>query len=165
MGWLTKIFAGGLGKVIGQEGGIIDKFKLSSEEKQKFTLEMESLLQKRDSEIEQTIRAELGAKERVLVAELAQGDNYTKRARPTVVYAGLAFIFYNYCVVSTIQSLTGAAVVAFALPTEFWAGWAGIVATWSIGRSAEKRGVRGRAVSLITGNGQSRLLDDDDVRG
>ena len=84
--------------------------------------EMESLLQKPDSEIEQTIRAELGAKARALVAELAQGDNYTKRARPTVVYAGLIFIFYNYCVVPTIQSLTDAAVVAFALPTEFELG-------------------------------------------
>ena len=119
---MTKIFAGGVGKVIGQVGGLIDQFKLSPDEKQKFKLEMESLLQKPDSEIEQTIRAELGAKERALVAELAQGDNYTKRARPTVVYAGLIFIFYNYCVVPTIQSLTDAAVVAFALPTEFELG-------------------------------------------
>ncbi len=86
---MTKIFAGGVGNVIGQVGGIIDQFKLSPEQKQKFKLEMESLLQKRDSEIEQTSRAELGAKEHFLVAELAQGDNYTKRARPTVVYAGL----------------------------------------------------------------------------
>ena len=119
---MMKIFAGGAGKVIGQVGGIIDQFKLSLEEKQKFKLEMESLLQKRDSEIERTSRAELRAKERVLVAELAQGDNYTKRARPTVVYAGLIFIFYNYCVVPTIQSLTDTAVVVFALPTEFELG-------------------------------------------
>jgi hypothetical protein len=165
MGWLSRIFAGGVGKVIGQVGGIIDQFKLSPEEKQKITIEMESLLQKRDSEIEQTIRAELGAKERVLVAELVQGDNYTKRARPTVVYAGLAFIFFNYCVVPTIQSLTGAEVEAFKLPREFWAGWAGIVATWSIGRSAEKRGARNRLTSAITGNGHSRLMDDDSVQG
>ena len=119
---MTKIFAGGVGKVIGQVGSIIDQFKLSPDEKQKFKLETESLLQKPDSEIEQTSRAELGAKEHFLVAELAQGADYTKRARPTVVYAGLIFIFYNYCVVPTIQSLTDAAVVAFALPTEFELG-------------------------------------------
>ncbi len=84
MGWLGRIFGGGLGSLLGQVGGLIDRFKLPPGEKQKFMLEMETLVQKRDSEIEETIRAELGAKERVLGAELQQGDNYTKRARPTV---------------------------------------------------------------------------------
>lgn len=97
MDWLTKIFGGSIGTIVEQVGGVVDKFHLSGEEKQRFKLELESLLQKRDSEIEETMRAELQAKERILVAELTQGDSYTKRARPTVVYAGLAFIFLNYC--------------------------------------------------------------------
>ena len=161
MSWFTKIFSGSVGTLVEQVGGVVDQFHLSGEEKQKFKLELEALLQKRDSEIEETIRTELQSKERVLVAELTQGDSYTKRARPTVVYAGLVFMFLNYCIIPAIQSLAGAVVEPFELPTEFWAGWSGIVATWSIGRSAEKRGARNRLTSIITGSGTSRLLDEE----
>ncbi len=161
MSWITNLLGGSVGTLVGQVGGIVDQFHLSGEEKQRFKLELEALVQKRDSEIEETIRTELQAKERVLVAELTQGDNYTKRARPTVVYAGLGFIFLNYCIIPAIQSLTGAVVEPFELPTEFWAGWSGIVATWFIGRSAEKRGGHNRMTRIITGSGTSRLLDDE----
>ncbi|MCK5380279.1 MAG: hypothetical protein KAJ81_02340, partial [Candidatus Latescibacteria bacterium] len=81
MSWFTKIFSGSVGTLVEQVGGVVDQFHLSGEEKQRFKLELEALLQKRDSEIEETIRTELQAKERVLVAELTQGDSYTKRAR------------------------------------------------------------------------------------
>ena len=161
MSWITNLLGGSVGTLVGQVGGIVDQFHLSGEEKQRFKLELEALLQKRDSEIEETIRTELQAKERVLIAELTQGDNYTKRARPTVVYAGLGFILLNYCIIPAIQSLTGAVVEPFKLPTEFWAGWSGIVMTWSIGRSMEKRGARNRLTSVITGSGSSRLLDEE----
>jgi len=161
MSWITNLLGGSVGTLVGQVGGIVDQFHLSGEEKQRFKLELEALLQKRDSEIEETIRTELQAKERVLIAELTQGDNYTKRARPTVVYAGLGFILLNYCIIPAIQSLTGAVVEPFKLPTEFWAGWSGIVMTWSIGRSMEKRGARNRLTSVITGSGTSRLLDEE----
>ncbi|MCD6335717.1 MAG: hypothetical protein J7M27_10370 [Candidatus Latescibacteria bacterium] len=164
MSWITNLLGGSVGTLVGQVGGIVDQFHLSGEEKQRFKLELEALLQKRDSEIEETIRTELQAKERVLIAELTQGDNYTKRARPTVVYAGLGFILLNYCIIPAIQSLTGAVVEPFKLPTEFWAGWSGIVMTWSIGRSMEKRGARNRLTSVITGSGTSRLLDEE-VKG
>ena len=78
MSWLTKILSSSVGSVVNQVGDVVDRFHLSGEEKQKFKLEMEALLQKRSSEIEATIRSELQAKERVLVAELTQGDKYTK---------------------------------------------------------------------------------------
>ena len=161
MSWITNLLGGSVGTLVGQVGGIVDQFHLSGEEKQRFKLELEALLQKRDSEIEETIRTELQAKERVLVAELTQGDNYTKRARPTVVYAGEGFIFLNYCIVPAIQSLAGVIVEPFELPTQFWAGWSGIVATWFIGRSAEKRGARNHLTRIITGSGTSRLLDEE----
>lgn len=158
MGWLQTILSGGIGDVIGKAGDIVDEFHLSGEEKQKFKLKLESLLQKRDSEVEATIRTELQAKERVLVAELNQSDNYTKRARPTVVYAGLLFIVLNYSLVPLIQIFTHLPVAPFQLPFEFWAGWSGIVTTWVIGRSAEKRGTRSKLASLITGNKTSSIF-------
>jgi hypothetical protein len=165
MSWLTKILSGGVGTLVEQVGGVVDKFHISGEEKQRFKLELEALLQKRDSEIEETIRSELQAKERILVAELTQGDNYTKRARPTVVYAGLAFIFFNYCLVPIIGKLFTVDMPVLDLPKAFWVGWSGIVATWSVGRSFEKRGASNRVVRAITGSASSRILEDDIARG
>jgi len=75
------------------------------------------------------------------------------------VYAGLAFIFLNYCVVPIAAYLGAGDVPSFPLPQEFWLAWGGIVATWSVGRSMEKRGVRSQIVGTITGSGKSTLLD------
>lgn len=157
MSWLGDIFAGSAKGLIGSVGSIVDDLHLSGEERQQFKLQMKTLVQEHDSEIEQSARIELQAKERVLVAELQQGDKFTKRARPMVVYAGLAFIGINYVVVPSIGLFMGATFEALPLPVEFWAGWSGIVMTWSIGRSAEKRGTQNRVTSAITG---SLLLKD-----
>jgi hypothetical protein len=157
---ISTILGSATGDLVKGIGGVFDSLHTSEEEKAEAQLKLEVLLQKRDSEVEETIRAELGAKERILVAELQQGDNYTKRARPTVVYVGLGAIIFNYCVVPLVQTFAALEVSAFDLPVEFWAAWGGIVATWSIGRSAEKRGTRNKVTDLITGGGKSRLLGD-----
>jgi hypothetical protein len=159
MSWFSKIIGAITGGAVKEIGDVVDKFHTSTEEKELLKMEMEKILQARDSEIEQTIRQELQSKERVIVAEMRQSDNYTKRARPTVVYFGLVMIFVNYVLVPTISMLSLGQPQAFDLPTEFWAAWGGIVATWSIGRSAEKRGTRNKATDLITGNNGVSLLD------
>ena len=159
MGFLTKIFSSGAEGIINGVKGIVDEFHLSSEEKQKFTLELESLLQKRDSEIEQTIRTELDAKSKIIQAEMAQGDNFTKRARPMVVYVGLGVIVLNYCIAPLVAVFIGKQIPELILPTEFWVAWGGIVATWSIGRSSEKRGARDVVTTTLTGNKAVSLLD------
>ena len=152
----------GLGSVTGIMGavkGLVGAFKLDPSVGKEFEVKMEALLQQRDSEIEQTIRQELQAKERILVAELQQGSTYTKAARPTVVYYGLLAIFCNYTLLPFLQWLGGETPKPFDLPTEFWVAWGGIVGTWSIGRSAERRGARNKAVSLVTGSKASSLID------
>lgn len=168
MSWISKLLGGSLGNIVGEVGNVVDKFHLSGEEKQKFMLEMEALVQKRDSEIENTMRTELKAKQDILVAELIQGDNYTKRARPTVVYAGLGFIVFNYCLIPMLGLVfNGVSFPALSLPPEFWYGWSGIVATWSVGRSMEKRGASNKVSRAITGvSATSKLIvDDDEVKG
>jgi len=50
-------------------------------------------------------------------------------------------------------------IVTLDLPGEFWMAWGGIVATWSVGRSAEKRGTMNRLTSVITGS-KSKLLGE-----
>jgi hypothetical protein len=151
MSWIGDVFGSSIGNVLGGVDKILGRFKVSETEKQAFKLELEKLLQQRDSELETTFRTELQAKERVLVAELQQGDSYTKRARPTVVYAGLFFTALNYCVIPIVQQLAGQDVVTpTALPTEFWWAWGGICGTWVIGRSAERVGVRNRVTKAMS---------------
>lgn len=167
MGWFSNLFSGSVGSLVKSIGDVADRFIETPDEKAKFALEVEQLLQKRDSEVEQTIRKELESKERVLVAELNQGDSYTKRARPTVVYAGLSFIGLNYVVfplLARFAHILGLEVDASPLadlPTEFWVAWGGICSSWVIGRSVEKRGVNHPLASQVTGSKapKSGLLD------
>ena len=166
MGWFSTLFSGSVGKLVDKVGDIADEFHLSGEEKREFQLRMQQLIQSRDSEIEDTIRKEMDSKEKILVAELTQGDSYTKRARPTVVYGGLVMIFVNYLVVPLISRLTGNTADPFPLPGEFWVAWGGIVATWSIGRSFAKSNASNKFSRLVTGEKrQSRLLGDDEAVG
>jgi len=152
MSFLSNLFSSSVGNVIRDVGDVVDKFHLSGEEKQKFKLEMESLLQKRDAELQQTLRTEFESKERIMVAELQQDDKYTKRARPTVVYAGLLFTLINYVLVPTFARLFGKEIQPFALPTDFWVAWGGVVGVYAMGRSAEKFGVSNKLTQAITGS-------------
>ena len=162
MSWLGNIFGAGIKEIGAGIDNVLGRFIESPEERNKAKLELENLLQRRDESIEETIRTELAAKERVLVAELKQEDNYTKRARPTVVYFGLVAIAINYMLTPIVSLIAQSISIALGqevslqpisveLPLEFWAAWGGIVSTWVIGRSAEKRGTRNRLVSSITG--------------
>jgi hypothetical protein len=151
LGFLGKIFGSGAKEVIDGVGGVIDSLHTSDEEKMAAKMELEKLLQARESQLQESLRTELQAKERIIVAELQQGDNYTKRARPTVVYAGLGFILFNY----VIAPLFMPNQTALQLPVEFWTAWGGIVATWSVGRTFEKRGAGNKATSVVTGNKQT----------
>lgn len=151
MGLISKIFSATAGEVADKVAGIADRFMQTPDEKAGFRLQVEQLLQQRDSEVEQTIRDTVNARMQVTVAELHQGDNYTKRARPTVVYFGLLVIFYNYCLIPTVQLIHGADLQPFALPSEFWMAWGGVVATWSIGRDANRVIPRSRIAANLAG--------------
>ncbi len=159
MSWLGDLLGSAGGGIIDSIANAADRFITTDAEKASFKLKAQELLQQRMTEIEGTIRAELDAKQNIMVAELQQGDTYTKRARPTVVYFGLAVIFYNYCLIPTVALFMSTVPDPFALPTEFWAAWGGIVATWSIGRSAEKRGTMNRLTSIATGSKKASILD------
>lgn len=150
------LLSGGLVKSLGD---VADRFIQTDAEKQAFRLEMEKVVNDRQSDIEATIQSELQAKERIIVAEMNQSDNYTKRARPTVVYAGLVIIGFNYCLVPAMQSLSGIAVMPFELPIEFWTAWGGCVGIWIIGRSAEKRGANNMVTKKVTGSTTPSLFD------
>ncbi len=161
MSWLTDIFSGTVGGVLKNVSSAVDELHLSAEEKENLKLNFEKILQQRESVLNFTIQTELKAKEQILIAELKQDDNYTKRARPTVVYSGLFFIGYIYCLVPVLSHLLKLNIPTLNLPSEFWLGWSGIVATWSVGRSMEKMGAANKFSNKITGGVKSHLLGDE----
>jgi Holin of 3TMs, for gene-transfer release len=157
---LLGVLSGGL---LDGAANIIGKFVEDPNKAAAAKLEIQKMVTSQIGEKENTLRTTMQARERVIVAELNQSDNYTKRARPTVVYFGLLLIAFNYCVVP-LATLFVASVglTTLELPTEFWAAWGGIVATWSIGRSAEKVGVKNKLTNKITGNKSKPAKKKDD---
>jgi len=151
MSIISTILSGGVGELIKGIGSVVDNLHTSKEEKNAAKLALEELARKSESDLELTLRAELGAKERILVAELQQGDAYTKRARPTIVYTGLAIAVFN-----AVVPLFGVSETVNA-PVEFWYGWAAVVSIYSIGRTREKSGARDKVTTSITG--RTSILD------
>jgi hypothetical protein len=104
--------------------------------------------------LEQRENAVVNAQREIMVAEMQQGDNYTKRARPTLVYSGLFFIFLVHVVFPMVSWFTKNQLPALALPNDFWWAWGSVVAIWSVGRTVERRGTEGRLGAIagaITG--------------
>jgi len=144
----------GIGSVADLAKSLVDRFlppSMSEAQKAQKQLELQELLQRREDAV-------LEAKKAIMVAELQQGDAYTKRARPSVIYAGLAFIGINHVLLPLVGYLAvlvrGEALPqmpSLSLPAEFWMAWGGICTTWVIARSAERRGIKNKLINLITG--------------
>jgi hypothetical protein len=160
MSILSKIFSGSLSGVVESVGGVIDKFSLSKEEKQQFKLEMQSLLMQKEKELEETYRTELESRADIIKSEMAQGDAFTKRARPSIIYGGLLFIFIVHVLVPVIALIAGTPsgkIPEISLPVEFWWAWGTVVGVYGVGRSAEKMGASNRATRIITGSNAGKI--------
>ncbi len=153
---IKKLFSKGITDVVDSVGNVIDRFTLSKEEKMEFKLEMQSRLMKMESELEETYRTELQSRSDIIKAEMAQGDNYTKRARPTIVYGGLLFIFIVHVLMPVIAFIAGSEMPEINLPGEFWWAWGTVVSVYGMGRSAEKMGITNKVTNFITGTGANK---------
>ena len=153
MGLLDRLFGGkdGVGGIVGGVGKIIDNLHTSAEEKAAAKLELQRLLLEEQAQADKVLRAELDAQREITVAELRQDDEYTKRARPTIVYTGLVIMAVNYAVAPWLARLAGTDLPPVEFPEAFWIAWGGVVGVYAIGRTAEKRGTANRLTRLITG--------------
>lgn len=159
--WLKSAFSGSTGSFVNTVTDVISEFHLSPEDENKFKMAVMEADAKRMAEVESTVRTELDAKSKIIVAEMNQSDKYTKRARPTLVYFGLAVIALNYLFFPLIYDVfSDVKTWTVELPVEFWAAWGGAVSIWSIGRSAEYMGKNNKATSAVTGQSVvSKLWD------
>ncbi len=175
---IAQFISGSGSNIIDSLTASIDAFVTTKEEREKlkhellriqgeqekdqhsFFMQMEQLTQLREKEIEQTIRKELDVKQHILMAELNQDDNYTKRARPTVVYVGLAFILLEllglrHIVMHNIGIDAAMVENSDQIFKMFLGVWGSVIGVYSIGRSVEKRGTRNAWTSFVTGKPQN----------
>lgn len=137
----------GLGSIADFAKSIVDRIsppKASEAEKAQAQIQLQEIIQEREDAV-------IEAQKSIMVSEMSQGDNFTKRARPTLVYAGLAFIALVHVIFPIASYFSGKGMPALSLPEAFWYSWTGVCGAWIIGRSAEKRGAENKIVSLITG--------------
>ena len=157
MSFLSKIFSPITDSLLKTVGGVIDNLHTSSEEKGKLNLELQKAIMAHQVEMEKTLQTELQAKERIIVAEMQQSDNFTKRARPSVVYI---FLIIVIGALARPMIFGETPVVLQQMPTEFWQVFGGVMSVWMLGRTAEKFG--GKVGSLgkkITGNNSASLFE------
>lgn len=156
MSFLGKLMSSGVGEIVGAVGQVIDAVHTSDEEKVELKLKVEAAVTQRMAVIEQSIQARFKMVSNVIESEMRSGDNFTKRARPSLVYFGMIVIFLNYLLFPWISHFGGAAPPSIELPEEFWYAWTGVVGLWVVGRSAEKSGTHNKATRAITGSEPTR---------
>ena len=117
---------------------MVDKLSTSDDERLQARNKLEAIKNKLAVDMQSFQEREIEAKAKVMIAELNQDDNYTKRARPTVLYAGIIIMLINNVVLPWISYFKGLQIPAINLPSEFWLAWGGIASVYSFGRSKEK---------------------------
>jgi len=138
----------GIGSIADFAKGLVDRFlppAMTGAEKAQAQIQIQELLDKRENTL-------IDAQKSIIVSEMQQADTFTKRARPSIVYSGLIFIFLVHVAFPIIAFFTDKAMPSITLPEQFWWSWTGVCSAWIIGRSAEKKGATGSVISLLTGN-------------
>jgi hypothetical protein len=155
MSIFSEIIGGNLGKLFKD---VMGSFKLDPAVKAQMEKEIDDHAQEialkqmeLQNEAEKREANLVSAQRDIMVAEMNQGDTFTKRARPMVVYAGLLFMLLDYVILPYISFFNGKPLPSIEMPGEFWWAWTGVVGVWMIGRTMEKRGSTSPIVGKITG--------------
>ena len=146
-GFIKSIFDGNGSKIV----DAIDELHLSPEEKQNFKARMLELNNQAGQTAAALATTELNSRAEIIKAEMSSGDNFTKRGRPMVLYAGLAMICIIHVIMPIIAWALGKVPPELTLPEQFWWAWGTVVSVYSAGRSAEKMGAKNKLTSMITG--------------
>lgn len=153
MSILTTILTGGLGQLVKD---IVGTFKLTPEQKNELDKIIESnahAIQMKEYELQvKAMEAEsavVNAQKDIIVAEMQQTDWFTKRARPSIVYAGLIFIFLVHVILPYISFFTKSTVPSIEMPTDFWYVWGAVCSVWFVGRTMERTNPKSKLSKVI----------------
>lgn len=112
----------------------LEKIRILAEEKaRRDQMEFEKIL-------EESWQAETEVKSELIKAEIASGDPYTRRARPSVIYAGIILAVFEALGLRMLILPSSEAVLSASneMMSLFFMAWAGVVGVYSVGRTAEK---------------------------
>lgn len=144
----------GIGSVADFAKGIMDRFfpkSMDPAEKAQKQIELQEAISKREDTL-------INSQKEIIVEELKQGDSFTKRSRPMIIYSGLLFIFMNHVIlpmivwIVTIATGTKIDPPVLNLPSEFWWAWSGVCSVYVMGRTSEKMGYSNKIIQMITGS-------------
>ena len=155
---LFDLVGGAIKSIIEPATNLVDNLHTSQEEKDAAKAELQKIANAAMAVNLKHAETIANAQRDIVVAELKQDDNYTKRARPSLVYGGLVAMFLNHVVLPWIAYFRGLDLPTIDLPTEFWIAWGGVTGAWAVGRSVEKRArikgeEIGKATQFLTGAG------------
>jgi hypothetical protein len=143
----------GIGSIADFAKSIVDRIfpRADPNEKLKAQTQIRQMIEERENTV-------VNAKASIMIAELQQDDKFTKRGRPTVLYAGLLFIAINHVLFPIFAWIADVFVTgsmpdlpALNLPNEFWWAWGGVCSVYVIGRTHEKVGADAGLMSKIFG--------------
>lgn len=158
MSFIDKLIGGGVAGILKGAEGIIDAVQEGKLKKAEALVQLREIADRESARTHDEIVAEIGAKERIMVAELQQGDAFTKRARPFVIYTGpfvvllLALLYY----IAFYRGQPPPPTPDFV--DWYLAAWAGYGSVYSWGRTQEKRAAIAGAPVGGNGAAPSRIL-------
>lgn len=117
---------------------LVDDLVTTDEERMKLKNKLMEIQNQANEKLLEYESKVVEAKSKIMVAELQQGDNYTKRARPTVLYGGLIILLLNYVILPWIAYFTGKVIPSINLPDMFWVAWGGTASVYTFSRTKEK---------------------------
>jgi hypothetical protein len=151
---IVKTIASSFGNITSGITDVISKFVKDPNQAAILSSELTKLTIKAEADIaagvEESYQQELKSKTEIMVAELKQDDKFTKRVRPTLLYAGLAMIVLDF-LLRWACVFIGKEVLAFTIPSFFQEIWAGLCMVYIVSRSSEKKGTGNKLTKLITG--------------
>ncbi len=127
-----------LGGAIKPITDLIDNLTTSDEERAEAKAKLQLIQNDLTSKYLELEAKTVEAKEKVMIAELNQSDNYTKRARPTILYGGMFIMFINNAILPWLAFFKGMKLPTINLPSEFWIAWGGVASVYAFGRTKEK---------------------------
>lgn len=144
---LSSILTGGMDKVVGAIGTVLDNLFTTKEEKAQAELAKLQLLLTAEQaraqlsvDLEKAYMADMANLREQIKIEMQSDDWFVRRARPFIIWLGGLILAFNLMMVPAVQGMLGEELEPFAMPEEFWYVWGTLVVGYSILRTIDKRG-------------------------
>lgn len=150
MSVFSSILSGGVDKVIGAVGTVLDNLFTSTDEKNKadiaktqIVLAAEQARNETAARLEEAYLADAANLREQIKLEIQSEDAYVRRARPSAIWIGVLILGFNFVVTPIVLSVASIfdheiRVTPMPLPEEFWWVWSGLVLGYGVMRSFDK---------------------------